>query len=69
MSLKQVIVGMTGASPVTTIHGVAWLCHAVKGRMGHDRACPCHAPYGSTRGYKFSNSYPDAYGHLSTNHI
>ncbi|GAC1590486.1 MAG: hypothetical protein NVS4B1_35360 [Ktedonobacteraceae bacterium] len=29
MREKQVVGNMTGASPVTPIDGVAWLCHAV----------------------------------------
>ncbi len=38
----QTIGSMTGASPVTTIHGSAWQSYA-KGEYSSDRACPCHA--------------------------
>ncbi len=39
---KSVECGMTGASPVTTTHGLAWQSRAV-GQYSSDRACPCHA--------------------------
>ena len=44
MNKKQVVGGMTGASPVTTIHGTAWQSHA-NGQYSSDRACPCHVPF------------------------
>ena len=37
--------GMTGASPVTTIHGPVRLRHTMaRSSYSSDRACPCHAP-------------------------
>ncbi|GAC1393476.1 MAG: hypothetical protein NVS4B11_15100 [Ktedonobacteraceae bacterium] len=50
---------MTGASPVTTTHGIAWRSH-VHGQYSSDRACPCHAlddlffPHSN-----LNHSYPD----------
>ncbi len=36
---------MTGASPVTTILGLAWRSHVIGGQYGSGRACPCHASH------------------------
>ena len=57
----QVAESMTGASPVTTI---LTFCVASPRQSVYssDRACPCHATRPPAYDYKFSNSYPDAYG-------
>ncbi len=61
MKKKHVVIGMTGASPVTTIPTItAWQSHATP-LYSSDRACPCHVPHGSICNDKLSNSYLDAY--------
>ncbi len=47
--------GMTGASPVTTIHQLAWLRHAI-GQYSSDRACPCHTTNYTSIALKRSSS-------------
>ena len=62
MRYVQATGGMTGASPVTTIHRLAWQSHA-KGQYSSDRACPCHA-FGDLYllSSNLNNSCLDAYG-------
>ena len=54
---------MTGASPVTTICGLAWQSHAVADSYSSDRACPCHASDDLLLVQSnLNHSYLDAYG-------
>ncbi len=63
MNQNQVVESMTEASPVTTIHGLAWLRHAVLVSRVVTGLAPVMFPHRLSCNYKHSNSYPNAYGH------